>query len=151
YIDREAAGSPPVESVFAEALRVPECSGLLLDTWGKGPLARDPNMGGMPTSSWACLRAAAPAAAMPTRTWACHPRAAPVRSDLGPLGEWIVRLHDAGKFLSLAGGLNVETIALLSKQVGPDWFAVRGAACREGDRMGEVDVERVRALSQAAR
>jgi uncharacterized protein (UPF0264 family) len=50
-----------------------------------------------------------------------------------------------GVKLALAGSLTEATIRDLSS-VEPDWFAVRGAACTEGRRDGNVDVQRVRHL-----
>jgi uncharacterized protein (UPF0264 family) len=48
--------------------------------------------------------------------------------------------------LALAGALGVAEIAALA-HLEPDWFAVRGAACRAGLRAQAIDVERVRQLA----
>jgi uncharacterized protein (UPF0264 family) len=34
------------------------------------------------------------------------------------------------------------------KHVRPDWFAVRGAVCADGDRGAEIDADKVRALAE---
>ena len=57
-------------------------------------------------------------------------------------------LHAHGIRLALAGSLGEEQIAEL-REVEPDWFAVRGAAC-EGGRGGVVTAERVRRLAALA-
>ena len=49
--------------------------------------------------------------------------------------------------LALAGSLTTAEFPEVA-QVQPDILAVRGAACREGSRTGEVEVERVAALRQ---
>jgi hypothetical protein len=53
----------------------------------------------------------------------------------------------AGLRVALAGSLGVGQIVQL-RHVQPDWFAVRGAACREG-RQGAIDPARVRELKHA--
>jgi uncharacterized protein (UPF0264 family) len=57
-------------------------------------------------------------------------------------------LRRAGVAVALAGSLRREQIAELMP-AQPDWFAVRGAACREGRRGQALDGEAVRALVQA--
>jgi uncharacterized protein (UPF0264 family) len=47
--------------------------------------------------------------------------------------------------IALAGSLGVEQIRLLHP-LGPDWFAVRGAACRDAQRTQGIDPGRVRRL-----
>jgi uncharacterized protein (UPF0264 family) len=47
--------------------------------------------------------------------------------------------------IALAGGLDGESIRRLSP-LGPDLFAVRGAACTGGDRNGRIDPGRVERL-----
>jgi uncharacterized protein (UPF0264 family) len=56
----------------------------------------------------------------------------------------------AGVRVALAGSLGPEQLAAL-RPAEPDWFAVRGAACRGGDRRAAVDVDRVRRLVDLAR
>jgi (5-formylfuran-3-yl)methyl phosphate synthase len=60
----------------------------------------------------------------------------------------IDRIREAGRFVALAGALDVSTIRRL-KSLNPDIFAVRGAACQGGDRLASIDTERVAMLVQA--
>jgi uncharacterized protein (UPF0264 family) len=53
--------------------------------------------------------------------------------------------HDAGVKVALAGSLTVREIEQL-RDVEPDWFAVRSAAC-DGGREGAISERRVRALA----
>jgi uncharacterized protein (UPF0264 family) len=62
----------------------------------------------------------------------------------------IARVRDAGRFVALAGSLDVEEVHRL-RPLDPDIFAVRGAACHGGDRASEIDPERVARLARAAR
>jgi uncharacterized protein (UPF0264 family) len=66
--------------------------------------------------------------------------------DLTALARLRQRCRDAGMRIALAGSLGLEQIALL-KPLAPDWFAVRGAACVEGDRKAGIDPARVRELA----
>jgi uncharacterized protein (UPF0264 family) len=50
--------------------------------------------------------------------------------------------------IALAGGLDRRAIERLAP-LGPDLFAVRGAACSGGDRQGAIERQRVAALVQA--
>lgn len=59
------------------------------------------------------------------------------------------RVRDAGRFVALAGSLDVEAIGRLAP-LAPDIFAVRGAACAGGDRLKTVDPQRVSVLARAA-
>ncbi|MFO0842996.1 MAG: (5-formylfuran-3-yl)methyl phosphate synthase [Gemmataceae bacterium] len=52
----------------------------------------------------------------------------------------------AGVRVALAGGLGRRQIELLAA-AGPDWFAVRGAVCGQGNREGALEEGRVRALA----
>lgn len=52
--------------------------------------------------------------------------------------------HQAGVRIALAGSLGPKEITALA-HVKPDWFAVRGAACR-GGREGTVEADNVRKL-----
>jgi uncharacterized protein (UPF0264 family) len=54
--------------------------------------------------------------------------------------------RDAGLPVALAGSLGMREIKILMP-VAPGWFAVRGAACRDEDRNGAIDRERVRQLA----
>jgi uncharacterized protein (UPF0264 family) len=53
--------------------------------------------------------------------------------------------HGAGVRVALAGSLGLAEIEAL-RSAEPDWFAVRGAACKGGDRQGTVDADQVRRL-----
>ena len=59
------------------------------------------------------------------------------------------RVRDSGRFVALAGSLDVEAIGRLAP-LEPDIFAVRGSACAGGDRLGQIDAERVSILARAA-
>ncbi len=71
-----------------------------------------------------------------------------VAVDASALG-WIARAKTAGRSVALAGSLDESAIRRL-RSSGADLFAVRGAACRGGDRNGTIDVERVARLVAAA-
>ena len=73
-------------------------------------------------------------------------RPSPVDRSWSPVFE---RVRESGRFVALAGGLDARAIAHLSP-LGPDLFAVRGAACAEGDRRGTIDAARVAVLARAA-
>ena len=53
--------------------------------------------------------------------------------------------RDAGVRIALAGSLSRSLIRTL-KPTAPNWFAVRGAACRGLQRTAAVDAEKVRGL-----
>ena len=55
--------------------------------------------------------------------------------------------HAAGIEVALAGSLGPRQIRQLLP-LAPDWFAVRGAACRAGRRGNAIDARRVRALAR---
>ena len=61
---------------------------------------------------------------------------------------WIARARRGGRRVALAGGLDADAIARLAP-LRPDLFAVRGAACRRGDRLAAVDADRVALLVRA--
>jgi (5-formylfuran-3-yl)methyl phosphate synthase len=67
-----------------------------------------------------------------------------------PWSSWVDRAHRAGRFVALAGGLDLAAIARLAP-LRPDLFAVRGAACHGSDRRGTVDADRVEELVRAVR
>lgn len=72
------------------------------------------------------------------------------RVDFDPLvGKWIRRAKESGRFVALAGSLD-EALIRRFGPLEPDIFAVRGAACRGGDRNAWVDPERVARLVEAA-
>jgi uncharacterized protein (UPF0264 family) len=64
-------------------------------------------------------------------------------------GRWIRLAKETGRFVALAGSLDEALIRRLAP-LEPDIFAVRGAACRGGDRNASVDPERVARLVDAA-
>jgi (5-formylfuran-3-yl)methyl phosphate synthase len=55
------------------------------------------------------------------------------------------RCRQAGVAVALAGSLSGSAITRL-RDARPDWFAVRGAACRSGNRRESIDELRVREL-----
>jgi uncharacterized protein (UPF0264 family) len=63
--------------------------------------------------------------------------------------RWFARVRELGRFIALAGSLDVDAIRLLG-DLRPDVFAVRGAACRGGDRRAAIDREQVARLVEAA-
>ncbi len=65
--------------------------------------------------------------------------------SLDDLREMMGRCRAASVPIALAGSLGVEQLRRL-RSLGPDWFAVRGAACRDGRRTQAIDAERVRRL-----
>ncbi len=62
---------------------------------------------------------------------------------------WVALARRSGRFVALAGGLDLEAIARLAP-LEPDLFAVRGAACDRSDRRGLIRADRVAELAQAA-
>ncbi len=60
----------------------------------------------------------------------------------------VERVRDSGRSVALAGSLDAAAISRW-KFWQPDIFAVRGAACAEGDRLGPIDVGRVARLVEA--
>lgn len=107
YADGEDVDAPCARGVLEVAVTIPECAGLLIDTYDKS-------------------------------------RRLPLD---GPWRQLIERAHACDRFVALAGGLSGAAIARLAP-LGPDLFAVRGAACRDGDRHAAVDVERVAGLAR---
>jgi len=69
----------------------------------------------------------------------------PIDASWGP---WVARARRGGRRVALAGGLNAADIARLAP-LRPDLFAVRGAACRYGDRLAAVEPDRVALLVRA--
>jgi (5-formylfuran-3-yl)methyl phosphate synthase len=57
--------------------------------------------------------------------------------------------RSAGVKLALAGSLGLKEISELCV-LQPDWFAVRGAVCRQGERGGTIDRLAVRRIAEAA-
>lgn len=105
YADWRTASAPDPDAVLDHALTIPECLGVLVDTWDKS--AASPL-----DSSWA---------------------------------DWVARAREGGRFVALAGRLDLMAIRRLAP-LAPDLFAVRGAACPGGDRGGRVDASLVARL-----
>ncbi|MGE3818788.1 MAG: (5-formylfuran-3-yl)methyl phosphate synthase, partial [Isosphaeraceae bacterium] len=63
--------------------------------------------------------------------------------------KWIERARNAGRLVALGGGIDLDAIARLGP-LKPDIFAVRGAACYDGNRHNDVDPSRVAQLARAA-
>jgi uncharacterized protein (UPF0264 family) len=73
-------------------------------------------------------------------------------SLLTPTSPWVERIaraREAAMMVALAGGLGPDDFERLAP-LAPHFFAVRGAACRDGRRLGPVDRRRVAALARAA-
>lgn len=66
------------------------------------------------------------------------------------LTELVASCRNAGVRIALAGSLGSREITTLAR-LQPDWFAVRGAVCSQGIRSGELELERVRRLSDLLR
>jgi hypothetical protein len=64
-------------------------------------------------------------------------------------GAWLARARAAGRLTVLSGSLDETSIAELVK-LNPDYFGVRGAACRVNDRLAAIDSRRVARLVRAA-
>jgi (5-formylfuran-3-yl)methyl phosphate synthase len=62
--------------------------------------------------------------------------------------RWVDRAHEAGLFVAIAGGLEAVDFKRLAP-LGPDLFAVRGAACA-GGRQGTLAFDRVSELADRA-
>lgn len=71
------------------------------------------------------------------------------RVDLSWRG-FVERARGLGLIVAIAGGLDLRAIRAL-RPLGPDYFAVRGAACAGGTRSGTVDAARVSELAGAIR
>jgi (5-formylfuran-3-yl)methyl phosphate synthase len=68
---------------------------------------------------------------------------------LAELDQFASAVRQAGMLCVIAGGLGLAEIAEILP-LGPDYLAVRGAAC-DGDRTGRLDIERIRYLSAVVR
>ena len=64
--------------------------------------------------------------------------------------SWFARARDGGRLIALAGGLDAPALARLAP-LGPDLFAVRGAACLGGGRRAPIDLDRVAHLARTVR
>lgn len=63
------------------------------------------------------------------------------------LADAIARMRAVGGRVALAGSLGPDDVGRAAA-LGPDWVAVRGAACAAGDRRGAVTLDGVRALKE---
>ncbi len=80
----------------------------------------------------------------------------PTLLDWLPAGEVQRVLETARGFgirIALAGSLGPREIAALGhlQPHWPDWFAVRGAACGDGDRSNAIEMQKVKALADLIR
>jgi (5-formylfuran-3-yl)methyl phosphate synthase len=112
YADWQRAQAPSPALVLETALTIPECSGILLDTWDK----TKPSPLGV-TPEWS---------------------------------DWVDRARQSGRFVALAGRLDLASIVQLGP-LRPDLFAVRGAACDQSDRRRGIQADRVAELARASR
>jgi uncharacterized protein (UPF0264 family) len=71
-------------------------------------------------------------------------------TTLETISQWRNHCRSAGVKFAVAGSLTLSEMARLAS-LEPDWFAVRGAACRQGNRAGPVEEHRVRALVDGIR
>jgi (5-formylfuran-3-yl)methyl phosphate synthase len=62
----------------------------------------------------------------------------------------IERVRRTGRMVAIAGSLNLGRIEELAG-LQPDIWAVRGAACKSGQRLGSIDPDRVAQLVEAVR
>ncbi|MFO0811517.1 MAG: (5-formylfuran-3-yl)methyl phosphate synthase [Gemmataceae bacterium] len=69
--------------------------------------------------------------------------------SLDDIAGMVALCRQAGVPVALAGSLGVTEIDRL-RDVRPDWFAVRGAAC-DGGREGSIDARRVAVLARLVR
>ena len=65
--------------------------------------------------------------------------------DIPTLTELCQSARSHGVAIALAGSLRIEQIETVRK-LSPNWIAVRGAACADGNRQGSIDTEAVRDL-----
>jgi uncharacterized protein (UPF0264 family) len=174
---RLVAGRRPVSAALGEWLEsptLPEIPGLAFVKWGLAGCGREPawrhclantslgrRLVAVAYADW--RRAAAPepeavcdfacehgVGAFLLDTWA---------KDGTTLLDWLSpaaihslcgRCRASGVRVALAGSLGSVQITELSP-VQPDWFAVRGAVCRGGQRADAVDTEAVRHLAEQVR
>lgn len=87
------------------------------------------------------------AAALLVDTWTKDGRTLLDWLAVAEVGRLRERCRAAGVRMALAGSLGQTQIGHL-RAVDPDWFAVRGAVCRDACRTNEIDPEQVRALAE---
>ncbi len=111
YADWASSGAPDPFAVLEEALGIPDCAGVLVDTFQKG-------------------------------------QTSPLRVSTF-WRDWVETARDGGLLIALAGEVDVRRMRDLAP-LRPDLFAVRGAACEDGDRRGTISADRVAGLVEAA-
>jgi uncharacterized protein (UPF0264 family) len=101
---------------------------------------------GAPRPAQVCAFAAwQPAGAFLLDTWGKDGSTLLDWLDTAEVTSLCQQCRDAGVPVALAGSLGPEEIRVL-RPAGPDWFAVRGAACAGRDRTGTIDDGKVREL-----
>jgi (5-formylfuran-3-yl)methyl phosphate synthase len=93
--------------------------------------------------AWACAQGRG---AFLLDTWGKDGRTLLDWVSVAEVSAWCTRCRAAGVRVALAGSLGPEQVGALLP-AGPDWFAVRGAAC-EGGRAGTISTGRVHSLVQ---
>lgn len=123
---------------------MPRCR-LIIAVYADWQRARAPSLEEI--GSWVCTQ---PAVGLLLDTWS---------KDGSSLLDWVTLpilqhlakdCRAAGTPLALAGSLDGRRIAQL-RELDPDWFAVRGAACRDGNRGAAIDPAAVAELAQLLR
>ncbi len=118
YADWQSAEAPHPMEVLEDSMLIPNCAGLLVDTWDKTK----------------------PSPLEVTTFWV----------------DWVDRAHQSGRFVALAGGLDLAAIDRLTPLQQPDLFAVRGALVRplrsgEGLSVANASLELVQAVERMDR
>jgi len=80
-------------------------------------------------------------------TWCKDGRALLDWLSVNEIDNLVSQCRQAGVRAALAGSLRLPEITLL-QPIDPDWFAVRGAVCRRGERDQAIDEDRIRSLVQ---
>jgi uncharacterized protein (UPF0264 family) len=132
YVDWQRARAPEPDAIIDAAAEIDECRGVLFDTWNKS------------CRPWIEFGPSTSRVDQPGRGRASSRRVSPTL-----LERRIARIRSSGRLVALAGGVDAGTIERLAP-LDPDIFAVRGAACVNGDREAAIDPERVARLVQAA-
>jgi uncharacterized protein (UPF0264 family) len=81
-------------------------------------------------------------------TWCKDGRALLDWLSVNEIDNLVSQCRQAGVRAALAGSLGLPEITLL-EPIDPDWFAVRGAVCRRGERDQAIDEDRIRSLVRA--
>ena len=101
-----------------------------------------------PSIIFAAARASSGCPGVLLDTWNKSQRIAPESALIWR--DQIEQTRAAGRFVALAGGLDLAAIVRLRTVLTLDLFAVRGAACGGGDRHGVVNAAQVTPLAIAA-